>query len=111
MLRDRRGGSPKPRVVPAPTAPPAGGIHAELELLGKARAALEAGDFARTLALVQRYDREIPEGTMREEIAMLRVGALCEVGPKARWLAARARFDREFPGSPLAAHLREDCSP
>jgi hypothetical protein len=86
-------------------------LRAELELLGRARAALEAEDFERVLALVQRHAREFPRGTMREEIALLRVGALCEVGPEERWASARSRFEREFPGSPLAAHLREDCLP
>ncbi len=86
-------------------------IKAELELLARAHTALEAEDFARVLTLVQRHDREFPQGVMREEIAMLRVGALCKVGPEARWASARSRFEREFPGSPLLTHLREGCFP
>lgn len=88
-------------------------LRAELALLGRARAALEAEDFERVLALVQRHAREFPAGSMREEIAMLRVSALCRVGPRERWATARAAFHREFPGSPLAAHLGdgEGCVP
>jgi hypothetical protein len=86
-------------------------IKAELDVLVRARTALEAEDFARVLALVQRHDREFPQGMMREEIGMLRVGALCKVGPAERWASARSRFENEFPGSPLLAHLREGCFP
>jgi hypothetical protein len=105
VARGQRAAAPKSRSIESTD------IHVELELLGRARTALESEDYARVLELVRRHDRDFPRGMLREETAMLRVSALCKVGPKARWVAARARFEREFPGSPLAAHLREDCAP
>lgn len=96
------------REAPEPSAS-ASDLHAEMALLGRARAALTAEDFEQALSLVDRYDREHPHGTMQEEAAALRVGALCEAGPKERWKRALRRFQRDFPASPLETHLDDEC--
>jgi hypothetical protein len=91
--------------------PKAHDVRDEVRLLEHARAALAREDFARVLALAARHEREHPAGMLREEVAMLRVVALCTAGPESRWRSARSRFERDFSGSPLLAHLRDDCFP
>jgi len=86
-------------------------IKAELALLRQARAALAGDDHGRVLSLVRRYERDFSSGSMKEEIDLLRVHALCAGGPKDAWRAAKSRFERSYPTSPLRAQLRDDCVP
>ena len=92
-----------------PALDPVAKLKAESRLVERARQALRAGQPRRALGLVDRHAREHRQGAMREEMALLRVEALCDAGEEKRWRQARARFDRRFPGSPLRVHLRQDC--
>lgn len=72
----RRSSSPKPQTVagtPAVTGDTnASTLREELELLDRARAAVQAGDAQRALDLLASYDRRFPHGMLRHESQLLR---------------------------------------
>ena len=97
------------RSEPRPSVDPITALKEETALLDRARSALSSGRARDALARVAEHGRRFPRGTMAEEAAAIRVGALCEVGPDKRWRKALAGFDRRYPRSPLRVHLRDDC--
>lgn len=52
----------------------------EIAQVEAARTSLAAGDSARTLAILDRYDREFPSGAFAVEVAVLRIEALARAG-------------------------------
>ena len=103
---------------PEPTSPPEPALNrdptpdltAELALLQRARAALDAHDFDAALRHLGEHAREFPDGQMREDRQLLRIEALCARGDAAQARAAASGFLREFPGSPHADRARNFCA-
>lgn len=93
----------------APPVDPIEAIKLEAALVARARTALSGGKPGKALQLTRQHRKQFAGGAMQEEVAAIAVGAHCEVGPEARWRKALATFDRRYPGSPLRAHLRDDC--
>ncbi|MFL5304962.1 MAG: hypothetical protein ACJ8F1_07095 [Polyangia bacterium] len=81
-------------------------LRAEIALLDAARAAASAGDGARALTLLRRYDATFPGGMFRPESAALQIEALARLGQTDRaWALGRA-FIAAHPDSPLVARVR-----
>ena len=98
-----------PRATPvaaAPAAPASGSLPAEIAALDRARKALEGGDPAQALTLVDAYQSQYPNGTFSEEAEVLRIEALAKRGDRARATSAGQRFLAAHPTSPHAARIR-----
>lgn len=99
------------RFAQVPSAAPAGDtLAAETRELRSAYAAMERGDPARALALLDQQSAEYPHGQLGQERAAARVFALCKLGRTAEAHAAAARFLAQNPGSPLAGRVRKACA-
>jgi hypothetical protein len=122
---DSNAGAPPPApppvaAAPPPAAPPpaaspvvgpsvdADTLVAETRRLREAHAALQGGDGARALALLQEQSAVGPQ--LREERAAARILALCSLGRKDEARIAAARFLGESPRSPLADRVRASCA-
>ena len=103
--------APNPTFAPAGAAesvsPLASTLHAEIDLLHAARAALSAGDRPRALELLASYEAQfVPGGVMRPEEAVLRIEALVASGDRlAADRVARAFLARN-PSSPYAPRVK-----
>jgi hypothetical protein len=93
-----------------PAAPSAGPdtLVAETRRLREAHAALQGGDGARALALLEEQSAGGPQ--LREERAAGRILALCSLGRTDEARAAASRFLAESPRSPLAGRVRASCA-
>ncbi len=69
----------------------------EVERMTAARAALAAGDAARTLAILDSYEGEFPRGAFSVEVSVLRVEALARAGRMAEARRLGERFLQEHP--------------
>lgn len=99
------------RFAQAPSAAPAGDtLAAETRDLRSAYAAMERGDPARALALLDQQSAAYPHGQLGQERRAARVFALCKLGRTAEARAAAARFLAQSPGSPLAGRVRKACA-
>jgi hypothetical protein len=81
-------------------------VASEVAALDRARSALSAGDPARTLSELVKYDAAFPNGALRQEKTMLEVRALLAAGQRQN---ARRRVDAflaAHPDSAQAARLR-----
>ncbi len=95
--------------APVPPAASASTLEAETRLLRGARDALQAGDGARALSILDQHALAFPSGALSEERTAQRVFALCALG---RVDAARAEagvFLAAHPSSPLASRVRSSC--
>jgi hypothetical protein len=97
-----RAAVPKPHDPPAPTSTLADQVSA----MDRARAALEEGDAARALRLVDEYEAHFRGGAFQQEADVLRVEALVRRGDRAGAQRAGARFLAAHPQSPHASHVR-----
>jgi hypothetical protein len=103
---------PAPAPAPAPATaaatPPSGesSLSGEIAAFDRARAAFDAGDSDRTLALVDAYEKRFPAGTFVQEAEVLRVQALSRKGDTAGARRAAQRFLAAHPTSPHAARIR-----
>ncbi len=85
-------------------------LAAEARLLGAVQSALDSGDGARALALLDEHDGRFPAGVLNPESGALRVQALCAAGrvEEARAAAARLRASpaaaRRFPSASCVEH-------
>jgi hypothetical protein len=121
--------APAPVMVPAPVAVPprvepersvarahrdapstVESLRAESQLLGEASCAMNDGDAARALRLLEAYRGRFPHGVLREEHAVASVLALCRAGRRAEARATGERFLRAHPHSPLAARVERACA-
>lgn len=93
--------------APAGAAPPT--LDDEIALVRDARAALRAGDAARSLSLLDTHDRLFPDGALGEDCAAERVYALCALGRTDDARVVATRFLAEHPVSPHAAAVRASC--
>src|SRR6185437_11501775 len=97
---------------PAPAEPagrPVDRLEAETRDLSEAHAALNEGDPARALALLDEQSTAYADGQLREERAAARVLALCKLGRADEARALAARFLAENPRSMLADRVRSAC--
>jgi hypothetical protein len=78
----------------------------EIASFDRARAALDAGDADRAIALVETYERRFPSGTFLQEAEVLRVQALTRKGDTAGAHRVGQRFLAAHPTSPHAARIR-----
>jgi hypothetical protein len=105
--------SAAPRAGTASAAPPApqakleDTLAAENQGLREAHAAMQGGDPARALALLD--EQQAKGSLLREEREAARVLALCQLGRVDEGRAAAARFLQESPRSPLADRVRAAC--
>jgi outer membrane protein assembly factor BamD (BamD/ComL family) len=102
--------APAATVAPAATTAPSAAAHephhahhadlaAEHALLADARAAMQASDPARALAILDDHARRFPRGQLAEERDALRVGALWLSGDHAAARRIAGEFARRHPGS------------
>jgi hypothetical protein len=75
-------------------------LEREVAMIEGARAALERGDEARALVILDAHAREFPHGVLAEEQWALRARALCESGNLAAGRDAVQRLAARSPGSP-----------
>jgi hypothetical protein len=74
-------------------------------MLDQARAAIDHGDSARSLALLNEYAGRFPRGVMRPEASILRIEALVNLGNQAAAKREGEAFLRANPESPYAARI------
>jgi hypothetical protein len=84
-------------------------VKDEIALIGRAHAALTAGDPSGAIALLDEHAREFPKGALGEEREATRVLALCALGRTAAAHSAADRFFAAFPGGPQAGRVRASC--
>ena len=101
---------PKTEPVVDPELDAAKRLVAEANLLGRARAALRDGDSGTALAATDEHSRRFGAGVLAEEIAFIRLSALCLDGRAAQARAVALSFARAYPGSPLAARAARTCA-
>jgi hypothetical protein len=100
--RDAEPGAPPPR--------PADTLAGEMGGLREAHGALQGGDPARALSLLDAQSATYADGQLRQERDAARVTALCKLGKKDEARAAAARFLSENPRSVLADRVRNACA-
>jgi hypothetical protein len=107
--------------LPAPLVPPriSGSIRSaptatgspatftdELATLDSARHAIDAGDAARALSILDGYAQRFAAGVMGQEASILRVEALVKAGDRSAAERAADEFLRKNPTTPYAARVR-----
>lgn len=101
-------------IAPAPSpiapAPSSTTLAEEIALVQAARAALRRGASAQALAELDRYDATYRRGTFGQEVAALRIFALCDAGRVAEARVRGAAYLRAWPRSPLAARIQTSCA-
>ena len=98
-------GSTKP--TPGPKPPAISSLRSEITALDQARAAAVEHDPSRTLALLDAYQRQFPNGALAPEAQLLRVEALIQSGRRARALPLARRLLNAAPDGPLSERLRK----
>jgi Outer membrane lipoprotein len=81
-------------------------VRAQVGLVDRARALLNAGDQSGALRLVDSYGRRFPRGVLAEEASMLRVQAVYARGDHAAAAALVQRFVTEYPRSVYADKIQ-----
>ncbi|MRG93992.1 hypothetical protein [Polyangium spumosum] len=96
----------------APPEPaPADTLLAETRRLREAHGAMQNGDPAQALRLLDEAKAGAEGQSLREERAAARVLALCKLGRTAEARAEATKFLAESPASPLADRVRRACPP
>jgi len=90
-------------------APEGSSLAAETRSIAEARNALDAGEPARALKLLDRHSAAYPEGFFGEEAAALRIIALCRSDELLAGRAAASEFFQAYPSSALRARVRDAC--
>jgi hypothetical protein len=85
-------------------------LAAEIDLLARVNAAVNAGEGTKALALLAEYDREFRPGILGEERAAASVLALCAAGRTTEARAAAKRFYNRWQRSPLSARVSKSCA-
>ena len=91
-------------------APSSRGLEDQMALVQHARSALHRGAPAEALADLDRYDAQYRRGTFGQEVAALRVLALCDLGRADEARARGASFLRAWPRSPLSVRIQSSCA-
>ena len=85
-------------------------LSAEIELLARVNAAVNAGDGGRALELLGEYDRTFRPSILAEERAAASVLALCAAGRTREARSAAERFTRNWQRSPLSGRIARSCA-
>lgn len=98
---------PTPKRRPPASASPSqkSNLAEQVRLVDSARSALAAGNAARSLALLNRYTREYPKGSLHQEVMLLRIEALAAGGKLAQARALARKFLAAQPNSPHAKRI------
>jgi len=100
---------PRPPQTQTPIPTPASGALArEVAQIDAARSALAAGDTARALAELERYERTRETPTFVREAELLRIDAFATRGERARAAELARRYLARFPNDAHAVKLREE---
>jgi hypothetical protein len=102
----------KPPAPPSPARPEldaAKQLVAETALLRRARAALRDGDTSRAIAATDEHRKAFPDGELAEEIAFVRLSALCAAGRIDEGEQAAQSFATRWPSSPLRKRAAQAC--
>lgn len=83
-------------------------LRAEVELMRRGSAALEAKQWRKVLALTQEHANRFPKGVMLEERRAWFALASCALDPRSGQSAARV-FAEQHPRSALLAKVRTSC--
>ncbi|HEU4581578.1 MAG TPA: hypothetical protein VFS67_25140 [Polyangiaceae bacterium] len=94
-----------PAASPAPAAP-ARSLAEQIEQIKQARAALKAGQFGRTLELVDEYQSSPGGSEFSAEARLLRIEALAGAGRQEEAASEARRFVTDYPTSPLIDRVR-----
>jgi hypothetical protein len=98
--------SATPVSAPAPSAAPALTLAEQLQLLDEAHAALGAGDTARALSLLDRYDREARKPALAPEVMALRVEIHARRGDRESAARLATQFLALYGDRPEAQRVR-----
>jgi len=98
----------KPEALPAAAAP-TDSLAEEVRMLREARSALDRGDAAQALKLLDVHETRFRRGTLPEERLATRVQALCTLGLVDRARAVARELERAAPRSPHLARVRASC--
>jgi hypothetical protein len=82
----------------------------ESALLRDAQRALQGGDHAASLSILDRMAAKYPSGALEQERTVLRVLALCGSGRTQEAQTLGAQFLKRHPGSVLAARIHSSCA-
>src|SRR5262249_27113279 len=93
---------PRSRAVGA-----AGDLADQVAFIDSARAAMSAGNGARALEILHRYQDKYPGGSFRPEAAAIRIEALMKLGREAEARTLSERFVAEHRGSLLARRVAD----
>jgi hypothetical protein len=80
-------------------------LAAEVSAIDQARTVAAAHDPARTLALLDTYQRQFPNGSLQPEAQLLRIEALIQRGQRAQALPIARRLLEAAPDGPLAERI------
>jgi hypothetical protein len=70
---------------------------------------MRSGDAAGVLVALDDHERAFPAGQLAEEVAVLRIDALCTIGRTEDASTAATAFAARFPRSPHAARVARGC--
>jgi hypothetical protein len=104
-----RAKSEAPPTVRAAPASTTDSLAEEVHMLRDARSALDRGDAAQALRLLDAHEARFRRGTLHEERLATRVQALCALGHADRARAVAQELQRAAPRSPHLARVRASC--
>lgn len=102
--------APAPAVDAPPAVDEADALVVELGLVRRARRALQDGDAATALSLLDAHARAFEHGQMVEDRLALRVEALCATGAERQARTEATRLRRSFPRSAHAFDVTTPCA-
>ena len=108
--RDRaRGSNRKTLLEPASPARVPDSLAEEVRLLRDARSALDRGEAAQALRVLNDHEKRFQRGTLYEERLATRVQALCALGLVDGARSTAQQLERAAPRSPHLARVRASC--
>ncbi|MCH9688098.1 MAG: sigma-70 family RNA polymerase sigma factor [Deltaproteobacteria bacterium] len=84
-------------------------LSAEVEMVARARAAIDQGQTPRALEILHRHAERFPKGQLKIERAAYRAIALCEGGDTIRGRGEARVFVASHPSSSLRARVTDAC--
>jgi outer membrane protein assembly factor BamD (BamD/ComL family) len=84
-------------------------LEKELLLLRDAKSALDRGDSAKALSVLDQHEKTYPDGVLAEERGATRVLALCAAGRTQDAKLSARDFLAKYPRSPSAVRVRASC--
>jgi outer membrane protein assembly factor BamD (BamD/ComL family) len=84
-------------------------LAVEVDLVRRAHAALQDGDPARALKLLDQHAAAFPNGALAEERSVARIKALCLLGRSPEARSAAQQFRRQTPRSQYLRTVEASC--